>query len=153
MIAWGNERNHEMREKKTSKPATVCAVLICMLVILGAVGVRTFLAPCLHEDGSFGSCHWAGNALFGLFILMGIQALAVLSLSSLQLRQGLILGLLGESLYGLLLPGLLIRLCSMATMRCQSVMKPGASVIFVLVAILAVIAAVLCQRGRKDGHS
>ena len=141
-----------MREMNSSRPVTACAVLVLLLALLGAVGIRTFLAPCVHEDGSFGSCHWAGAALFGLFLLMGATALAAAAIRDLRVREGLFLGLLGEALYGLFLPGPLIRLCSMATMRCQCITRPGAMVVLVLTMVLAAAGAILSHRGRKDGH-
>jgi hypothetical protein len=48
--------------KKQSIPAVI--LLILSLVI--AIGSQTFLSPCVHDDGAFGSCHWAGQALLGL---------------------------------------------------------------------------------------
>ena len=41
------------------------------LSILLFVGVGTFFAPCgVHEDGSFGACHWAGQAVMAAGIVL-----------------------------------------------------------------------------------
>ena len=115
-----------MKNRKTA----VMMALVLSLSMLAAFGFRTFLTPCIHEDGSFGSCHWAGEALFGLSLLMAGQALLGLFMTC--GRKEIFLCLMGDSILGVCLPGVLIRLCSMATMRCQSIMKPGGWVLMIL---------------------
>ena len=51
-----------MKVKKAIIPAFTMLALSLVVVI----GSRTFLGPCIHEDGSFGPCHWAGQSLLGL---------------------------------------------------------------------------------------
>ena len=115
-----------MKNQKTA----VLMVMILILSLVAVIGLRFFLAPCVHEDGSFGSCHWAGEALFGLSLLMAGQAILGLVLA--RGRREIFLCIFGDAILGVCLPGILIRLCSMATMRCQSIMKPGVWVLMVL---------------------
>ena len=51
-----------MKKQKQLIPAVILLILSLVIVI----GSQTFLSPCVHEDGSFGPCHWAGQALLGL---------------------------------------------------------------------------------------
>ncbi len=107
--------------KRISVPA--CVVLALGLVI--AVGSVTFLGPCVHEDGSFGSCHWAGQALLGAGGALAVQGLLALLLREPQARKGAFLAALPTALLGILLPGPLISLCRMSAMRCRAVMQPA----------------------------
>lgn len=132
--------------KKTLIPA--CIVLALALVII--VGSQSFLSPCVHEDGSFGSCHWAGQALLGLGCALGIQAVLALILRGRQARLGVYLSMLPVCAAALLTPGTLISLCRMATMRCQAVMKPAMLLMFSLSLLAAVLGCLLTARGEKQ---
>ena len=61
--------------KKSMIPAVVTLVLALVIVI----GEATFLSPCVHDDGTFGSCHWAGRALLGTGCVLAAQALLSVS--------------------------------------------------------------------------
>ena len=128
--------------KKTPIPA----IIILLLALIMAIGSQSFLGPCVHEDGSFGACHWAGRMLLGVGGLLAV--LAVLALILPKERRGLYLAMAPASLLGLLTPGTLIALCGMATMRCRMVMRPAMMIISGLALVLA-LAGWLIERGRK----
>ena len=111
--------------KKTFVPA----MIVLILALIAAIGSQSFLGPCVHEDGSFGACHWAGRALLGVGGLLA--ALALLALLP-RCREGLCLAMALTSALGLLVPGPLVSLCGMSTMRCQALMRPAMSVLFAL---------------------
>ena len=126
--------------KKSLIPATV--ILILSLVI--AIGSITFLSPCVHEDGSFGSCHWAGQALLGLGCVLG--ALATLALFVKRARLGVYLSALPVCALGILTPGTLIGLCRMSAMRCRMVMQPAMILLFSAALLCALAGAILSAR-------
>ena len=66
---------------KQFSPGAAAALLLSAVTAAGSV---SFLGPCVHEDGSFGSCHWAGEAMLGIGLL-----LAALSLTALLVKDGL----------------------------------------------------------------
>ena len=115
----------------------VLPVILLLLSLLLTVGVKTFMGPCVHEDGSAGSCTWAAQAVFGNGLVL--CALSLLLVLVPGLRRGLALGVLGLSLETACLPGLLIRLCLMDTMRCQAVMRPAVLVLCVLTGLLGLL--------------
>jgi len=128
--------------RKTMVPALI--VLILSLVI--AVGSQTFLGACVHEDGSFGACHWASRAVLALGAAQAVMALLALVFPG--QRQGLYLAMLPVSVAGLLTPGTLIDICKMNTMRCRMVMRPAMLVLFALTLVVA-LAGCLMARGRN----
>ena len=121
----------------------LCSPLIFVLALAVAVGSQTFLSPCVHEDGSFGSCHWAGQALLGVGLLLA--ALALLS----WVRTDVYLAILPAALLGCLTPGTLIPLCKMSTMRCRAVMQPAMILLCGLIALLA-LAGFIVNRKRAQ---
>lgn len=126
--------------KKSMIPAAV--ILILSLVIV--IGEMTFLAPCIHEDGSFGSCHWAGQALLGAGCVLGV--LAALALGVKRARPGVYLSALPVCALGILTPGTLIDLCHMSTMRCRMVTQPAMIILFSASMLCALIGAILSAR-------
>ncbi len=126
--------------KKHIIPAMILLILSLVIVI----GSQTFLSPCVHEDGSFGPCHWAGQALLGLGCVIGI--LAILSLCVQKARLGAYLSALPICLMGILTPGTLIDLCHMSTMRCRMVMQPAMIILFSAALLCAMTGAIFSAR-------
>ena len=126
--------------KKALIPA--CVLLALSLAVI--VGSQTFLSPCVHEDGSFGSCHWAGQALMGLGCASGV--LALLALTSGKARFGAYMSAMPVCALGILTPGTLIDLCRMSTMRCRMVMQPAMIILFAILLIGAGIGAILSAK-------
>ena len=123
--------------KKQLIPAAVLLILSVLIVI----GSQSFLRPCVHEDGSFGPCHWAG---LGLGCVLGVMA--ALALAVRRAGFGLFLGALPVCVLGILTPGTLIDLCHMSTMRCRMVMQPAMIILFAAALLCALTGAVLSAR-------
>ena len=123
-----------------------------LLLVFGAVelsGVRTFFAPCgPKEDGSWMSCHWAGQAVTGTAAVLVVLALVHLLVRDRGMKLGLDLGLAAVALCSALFPGKLIGLCMMAEMRCHRLTVPGVTVC----AVLVVLAAALDAWTRRERH-
>lgn len=120
------------------------AIIILVLSLLLAIGSQTFLGACVHDDGSFGACHWACRALMGEGILLAVLALAALAFK--RERPGLYLAMLPASLLGMLTPGTLIAICKAPTMRCRMVTRPAMMILFALALVAALIGWLLSRR-------
>ena len=121
------------------KHYSLCALFVLLLSVVIAVGSVSFLGPCVHEDGSFGACHWAGRALLGTGILLAAQSLFTLLCRDSRMRQGAFVPMLLTACLGCLIPGTLIDLCRMATMRCRALMQPAMILLFMISAIISLI--------------
>ena len=128
------------------KKQSIPAVILLILSLVTAIGSQTFLSPCVHEDGSFGTCHWAGQVLLGLGCVLGI--LALFSLLIQRARFGAFLSAMPVCVMGILTPGTLVDLCHMSTMRCRMVMQPAMIILFSAGLASALIGAILT--GRKQ---
>ena len=118
--------------------------ILLLIAALIAIGSQTFLSPCIHEDGSFGACHWAGQTLLGLGCVLG--TLALLSLCLKKAKSGFFLSALPVCIMGILTPGTLIDLCHMSTMRCRMLMQPAMVILFSAALVCALTGAVLSAR-------
>ena len=127
----------------------VFQVILLLLSVFLTVSVRTFFGACVHEDGSFGACHWAGEAVFGSGIILSVLALLSCIFPQPGIRAGLALSSLVLSLGTAFVPGNLISLCMMSSMRCQAIMKPAVLVISVLLAVFSLIAFLVAYKRLK----
>ena len=131
-----------MKEKKGSMIPALATVILAMIA---AAGVKSFAGPCVHEDGSFGSCHWAGQALFGLSIVIAAESVIALWRKNTALRRGLYLAMMLTAVLGILMPGTLISLCAMDSMRCRLIMRPAMLVLYALMLVSATTGALLSR--------
>ncbi len=129
------------------KKTTIPTIFILVLGLVVAVGSQTFLSACVHDDGSFGACHWACRAMLGEGALLA--ALALLALAMKRERAGLYLAMVPASLLGLLTPGTLIALCKMPTMRCRMLTRPAMMILFGVLLLAALAGWLLSRRGEK----
>ncbi len=129
------------------KKQVIPAIVMLAFSLLAVIGIGTFLSPCVHEDGSFGSCHWAGRALLG--IGMADCALALMALAVGKARFGAYMSAIPVSLLGILTPGTLIDLCGMSTMRCRMLTQPAMIMLFAAAGIAALTGIALSAGGER----
>ena len=130
------------------KKHSVWPVVIVVLAVIGAIGSMTFFGPCVHEDGSFGACHWAGQAVTGIAALLLVISLVRLLFPDAGVRMGLSAAMIPTAVLGALMPGVLIGLCMMDNMRCHSVMRPF-TVIMSVLEILAAVLDMICLKRKR----
>ncbi len=116
----------------------VLGLAIGVLALALAMGAQTFAKPCAHDRKLITFLTVEGGAaavLAGLCIIKPNLILTALTEIS-----GLII---------ILTPGVLVKLCTAETMRCQMITKPTAIVAGVLIAVLALVWLCLLLRDRK----
>lgn len=129
------------------KRISVLNIIILIVSIVFLAGTLSFLKPCgPKEDGSFMSCHWAGQTLVGIAVVIIVMAILLLLLPAAESKMGTALAMIPVGILAAVIPGGLIHLCMMETMRCHAVMKPGARCFGIIIAVLAVISAVMSAR-------
>ena len=127
----------------------VTDILLLALNASFFIGIQTVFSPCEpHPDGTWMTCHWAGEALAGIAaVLVGIAVLHLL-IPSAKIKQGLALASIPVSLLAMYLPGHLVDLCMKETMRCHTLMQPAVMAISALTVLLAVVD--IYVYGRRD---
>ena len=121
-------------------------ILLALSAVL-LLGVLTAFAPCgAKEDGSWMTCHWAGNAVAGAAAVLTALAVMRFVVRDSKVRLGLSAAMIPTALLAALIPGRLIALCMMPSMRCRAVMSPAVTVLSVLLIAAAVIDIALRRR-------
>ncbi len=124
--------------------------LLTAITLLFLIGSFTFLSPCpAKEDGSWMNCHWAGQAISGLAAVLLVISLIHLFAPDPKVKLGLSLSMIPTALLAAILPGNLITLCMMESMRCHTTMRPLTIIISVLVILLALIDTFLQTRKNR----
>ena len=125
--------------KKQIIPALILLAAAAVIII----GSQTFLSPCIHEDGTFGACHWAGQTVLGLGCVLAVQAIFAVCIR--RACSGIYIGALPVCIMGILTPGTIIDLCHMSTMRCRAVMQPAMIILF-SAALIAALAGLILNK-------
>ena len=137
--------NHEKRR------FGITDVLLLVLNLIFFVGIQTVFAPCeARPDGSWMTCHWAGQALMGIAAALLAIAVMHLVIPRAQIKLGLALAMLPLSVFALVLPDHLIDLCMMETMHCHTVMQPAVTALSLL-NIMLVLADIYVYRRGENG--
>ena len=135
-----------MNEKK--RRCGITDILLLVLNLVFFVGIQTVFAPCeARPDGSWMTCHWAGQALMGIAAALLAIAVMHLVIPRAQVKLGLALAMIPISVLALVLPDHLIDLCMMETMRCHTVMQPAARAISVVMILLACMDIYVYRKG------
>lgn len=130
--------------KKISKWSMVPAVLGFLMT----PGVMTVFHACgRKDDGTWMHCHAAqqGTAVMGIviFVLFLLAALIKNRVAALLLSAAGI----AACVVAMLIPGRIMPMCMMSTMRCHTVMQPFVQVVSVLTIITAVINILFMRKG------
>ena len=123
------------------------AMVSLALALLLSAGVMTVFRACPPKvDGSFMHCHDVQMTVFWIGIVLSVLALAGILVKS----RILLMGICGLSillaLVAALLPGRIMTMCMMETMRCYTLMKPFVTVMSLLIIACSLIRLVLAGR-------
>ena len=134
-----------MEKKKINIGVTDIILLVLSIVFL--IGIRTFFAPCgPKDDGSWMTCHWAGQAITGIASVLLVISVIHMFVKDAKVKQGLAIAMIPMALFSAILPGNMIGLCMMNTMRCHSVMHPATIVMSVLMIAAAVLDLIMQRK-------
>ncbi|MBQ8941074.1 MAG: DUF4418 family protein [Firmicutes bacterium] len=124
---------------KTSKvtPTDIILPILSALLALGAVFL--FHACPAKEDGSFMSCHWAQETVFGLGCVMTVISGLHAGADSRRMKTGISLSMIPVEIYTALVPGCVVKLCAMKNMRCHTAMRPAVVIISILLLITSAV--------------
>ncbi len=131
-----------MKEKKIN--ITVTDIVLLLITAAYLILLQTVFKECgPKDDGSFMACHWAGRAIFAFGIVLTVSSVAHTLLPSKDTKLGLSISILVTSIVAFFIPGTLIKICGMETMKCHTHTKPANTVFAILTAVAALADIVL----------
>lgn len=143
---WCVKHGRNIHMDKNKKRVGVSDIMLLAVGIVFIIGIFTFFRGCgPAEDGSWMTCHWAAQAIKGISAVILVDVVAHVIIPDARIKMGLSTGLIPLAVLAMVVPGHLINLCMMNTMRCRAVMTPGTIIMSVLV-IIAAVADIIIQR-------
>ena len=114
-------------------------LVLFAIAVLSIIGFLTAFKGCgPKEDGTWMTCHWAEAAQIGLSCVLTVCAVLHLFTSDAGVKMGIDLAMIPTALFAGILPGSVISLCMMDTMRCRVFTRPYGLVMNVLVIITCI---------------
>lgn len=122
--------------------------------LLLAVGSMTVFAACRpKDDGTMLNCH---NAQIGV-ALCGVGIAALFAIAAFVRNKAAVLicdaAVLALSVITFLIPGVLVHICLLSNMYCQSRLKPFARGLAIIIALLALWDILCILKEIKEGRS
>lgn len=129
----------------------IAGIILTILSLLLTVGVMLIFPACgAKDDGTFMLCHWAGQAVFGMGIVLTVISVIVLIFGDGRAAAGASLSTFALAVLTALTPELLIPLCKMPTMQCHTAMRPAVIVISALIAVTAAVNSVIILKRKEQ---
>lgn len=123
-------------------------IFLLVISLVLCVGSFTFFSACEVGENVM-ACHWAQHAVTAFGVLLSVMALAALLIPDRKVKAGVELAATLTAVLTALVPGVVINLCMMDTMRCVSVFRPFTILFASLTAAAALLSAILNLR-KKD---
>lgn len=136
------------------KRPSVLAIAPALASLLLAVGVATVFCGCgPKDDGTWMKCHAAQDAI--MWMALAITVVLAVAAFAKNGKVGAVLYLAGAVASGVVfaLPGTIMPMCMMQTMRCYEIMQPFVQLMSVLVIIMCLVAGIRCARRMKQPAS
>lgn len=117
-------------------------MILFFISLLICVGSFTFFSACPVHDDSIMACHWAQHTVTALGALLSVLSLAAVVIPDRKIKAGLELSATLTAVLTALVPGTVINVCMMNTMRCVSTFRPFTILFASLAALAALLSAV-----------
>jgi hypothetical protein len=119
------------------KKQTITGITELILAALITAGSVSFFRACDSPEGRYMACHWAQNTVTLLGAVLTAAAVIKLLIPDRGAKAGIALTLCLLSAAAALIPGIIINLCLMETMRCHTVFRPAVTVTALLLAAVS----------------
>lgn len=117
-----------------NKRVSVLRLVPAALSLVMAVGASTFFRACSQkDDGTWMHCHTAQYGAVITAVILFVLFLAAAFIKSRTLFLVLSIAGIAGSIAAFLIPGSIVSMCMMDTMRCHAVMKPFIRAMSVLI--------------------
>lgn len=113
-----------------------------ILGILIAIAPLTFAKVCQTEGGMHMACYYTGRAALGIGLVIAVFGIVALFVKE-NVRIGLSIAVIVNSLLMIAVPTFLIGVCKSPMMHCASVTRPTLIVLSVLALVFAAISVYL----------
>mgnify|MGYP002624608236 CR=1 FL=1 len=132
-------------------------IIVLILSVLYVIGIRSWFSVCPVMSGIAMPCHWAGEMLKAISILILVLSILHMMIPDEKIKIGMDVSLIGISMLCMFVPGTIIQICGGEQMACRNAAHPwtlafcGALIAVLLADLIAYASALSKERhSRKD---
>lgn len=137
--------------KKQKYKLSIMDPILLIANILYLIGIRYWFPTCAVSGDTIMACHWAGQMLKAVSILLTVLAV-VHFLPDQKIKAGIDISLIGIYVMTMLIPGRIINLCVKEGMACRAKTLSMTMVFCVLMLVLTLVDAFLCLSKEADSR-
>lgn len=126
-------------------------ILMAAVSIAFLIGIRTWFAVCPVMSEMIMSCHWAGESLKALSVVMAVTAVVHIFIYDEKIKLGMDIPFLCICILSAFIPGGIINLCQSAEMACRSLTRPWS--IIICAVMIIIIAVDMIFYGSRISHA
>lgn len=135
--------------RKNMKKVNALDIVLSVISVLFVLGSAILFDACpAKPEGGFMACHWANRAATAVGVVIFALSIESIFVSN-QIKIGLNSGIFALAILLAIIPGILINLCKMQTMRCWTTFRPAVLVFAILIALFSVLNLILLIRKEK----
>ena len=147
------KRERRNKQQQTERPPVGAPdAVLSFAAIVSVFGVRTFAAPCVHEDASVAACLVTGRVLLAIGAAALALTLVRLLAADRHTKRSFDFLVAVAGLLFAALPGTMLPLCTDASMGCHTVMLPFARIVGIALIVLSVVCELTVDREVPTGR-
>lgn len=135
--------------RKNMRKVDFIYAFLNVMFFFGSVFVFHACGP--KEDGSWMTCHYAGNVVSLLFLILAAASVINIFVTA-EIKAGIFIASLMVAAGNIFVPGTLVRLCSMEQMRCNVITRPCTISFSIVVVLCAAVNLVFLLLSAKKNE-
>lgn len=124
--------------------------------ILYLIGIKLWFPVCEMSGDMVMSCHWAGEVLFALSVLLVVMSLIHILIPDERVKAGIDIPCAGIAVLSTMIPGSIISLCKNSEMQCRADTSLWTMIFMVIIFVVVCVDAFIylrLQSGKKHSRN
>ena len=131
------------------KERGVFGVIFILLGGLIAIGPKTIFKVCNATEKMM-KCHWTAQTEFGIGTLISVLGLLILVIAARQIRIGITIGIILNSIITILIPNVLIGVCQSSHMHCHSLTLPALTLLGIVTGTVGIVSIIYLSKKERE---
>lgn len=125
-------------------------ILLLVCAVLYSIGIKYWFPVCGTSGDMVMSCHWAGEVLFALSVLMVVISFVHIVIPDGKIKIGMDISHAGVALLALMIPGNIILLCKNSEMQCRANTSLWTIIFMVIICVVVCVDVFIYLQMQSD---
>lgn len=130
-------------------------ILLLVCSVLYSIGIKSWFPVCGVSGDMVMSCHWAGEVLFAVSVLMIVISAVHIVIPDEKIKTGIDISLAGIAVLAMIIPGNIISLCKNSEMQCRANTSLWTIIFMVIICVIICVDVFIylqLQSGKKHSR-